>query len=326
MIKRTTPPLITRNLPINLRQNDIQLFEKALTYQAHAPHAYTFHNINILKDHIFHTAKFTFLHSFSHILPFSAFSQWKKLSWFLQPPKVIDRGIWITDEWSAAYFHWLTDALTRLTVVEEKTDVSPVLLPARYQQIPYIQASLQVLNIKAYYYNPRKRLLVKELIIPAHTAATGNYNETIIQRLQEKFITNNNSPATRKIYVSRQKANRRTITNETAVISVLQKYGYEIHCFEDYHFSDQIALMQQSKVLIGLHGAGLTNMLFMPAGAQILELRNAGDTHNNCFFSLASALRHRYYYLANTGDTADTFHVNITVDIDRLTDTLEQIN
>ncbi|MBV8253527.1 MAG: glycosyltransferase family 61 protein [Chitinophaga sp.] len=314
--------MVSRSSPKNLQEQDIHLFQAALTYEVQPPHTYTFHNINILKDHIFHPSKFTFLSVHSHIRSFSKTGQWKKLLWFLKPYQVLAQGIWITDEWSGEYFHWLTDALTRWTAVEGKTRVSLIILPERYQQIPYVQASLQLLNIKAYFYNTRKRLLVKELILPAHTAATGNYNEQIIQQLREKFIGKIHTTPHRKLYVSRKKAARRTIQNEIEVIALLEEQGYEIHCFEDYHFAEQVALMQQAKVLIGLHGAGLTNMLFMPAGGQILELRNEGDSHNNCFFSLASALQHQYYYLTNTGNTADTFNVEIIVNIKRLAETI----
>jgi len=48
--------------------------------------------------------------------------------------------------------------------------------------------------------------------------------------------------------------------------------------------------------LIGIHGAGLTNILFMPKGASVLELRRKDDSHNNCYFSLASALELNYFY------------------------------
>ncbi len=315
--------LVKRALPLNLKEQDIRLFQSALTYQVEESSIYSFNHISILKDHIFLTSGFTFLDSFSHILPFSKISQWKKLAWFFKPFHVLERGIWITDEWSAEYFHWLTDSLTRLTSVEEKAGIPPVILPARYQQISYVHESLQLLGIKAYYYNPRKRLLVKHLIIPAHTAATGNYNERIIQLLREKFIGKIHPTPNRKIYVSRQKAARRTIQNEGEVIAVLKEYGYEVHCFEDYHFNEQVALMRQTRVLVGLHGAGFTNMLFMPIGGQILELRNEGDAHNNCFYSLASALSHHYYYLTNSGNTTDTFNVEIMVNIKHFAETIE---
>ena len=68
-------------------------------------------------------------------------------------------------------------------------------------------------------------------------------------------------------------------------------------------------------VLVGLHGAGLTNMLFMPAKSSIIEIRNNGDSHNNCYFSMASELNHAYYYLLGQGESLQTDDVNIKIDI-----------
>ena len=56
----------------------------------------------------------------------------------------------------------------------------------------------------------------------------------------------------------------------------------------------------------------------MQKNSKVLELRNKEDSHNNCFFSLASDLGHNYYYLLNDGNIKDTHFVNITVNIGNL--------
>ncbi|MCB0501088.1 MAG: glycosyltransferase family 61 protein, partial [Bacteroidetes bacterium] len=78
---------------------------------------------------------------------------------------------------------------------------------------------------------------------------------------------------------------------------VLIKHGFEIIHAENYSLKEQIEIMNNTSVLMSVHGAGLTNMLFMPSGGKIIELRLAGDNHNNCYFSLASDLELDYYYL-----------------------------
>ena len=65
-------------------------------------------------------------------------------------------------------------------------------------------------------------------------------------------------------------------------------------------------------------------MLFMPPGGQVLELRNEED-RNNCYFALASDLGHPYYYLTNKGNTADTYNVEIEVDIAKLQEAVAQM-
>jgi capsular polysaccharide biosynthesis protein len=99
---------------------------------------------------------------------------------------------------------------------------------------------------------------------------------------------------------------------------------------EDLSFIRQIELMQGTKVLLGAHGAGLTNMLFMPAGSVVVEIRKEGDSHNNCFYSLASALGHRYYYAiakssASKGEKYEYFAENFVVDVAHLSTVLRRV-
>lgn len=76
--------------------------------------------------------------------------------------------------------------------------------------------------------------------------------------------------------------------------------------------------MQETKYLVSLHGAGLTNMLFMHKGGSVLELRKSDDSNNNCYFSLTSALDLNYYYQKCEGDSASTQTANLKVDIQTL--------
>ena len=84
--------------------------------------------------------------------------------------------------------------------------------------------------------------------------------------------------------------------------------------------------MSSTKTLVGLHGAGLTNMIFMNKGGQVLEFRNANDSHNNCYFSLTSSLQHDYYYLNCKGDREDTNAVNISVNLSELDTVISQLS
>ena len=56
-------------------------------------------------------------------------------------------------------------------------------------------------------------------------------------------------------------------------------------------------MMCNADILVSLHGAGLTHMLWMKDSASILEIRARGDYQNNCYFSLASDLNFDYYYV-----------------------------
>lgn len=177
---------------------------------------------------------------------------------------------------------------------------------------------MEILNKEVLYYNSSQALLVKNLLVPSHTALTGNCNHFLINELSHLFVKDITSKPTRKVFISRLKASRRKILNEDAVVEFLKTQNWEIHYFEDYSFGKQREIMSKTKYLISLHGAGLTNLLFMKEGGKVLELRNKNDRHHNCYFALASELNLDYYYQLNSGSSFITHIANITVDIPTL--------
>lgn len=256
----------TRRKPVNMLAADLPIFEKALNVPINETSLQQLENVSILKNYIFSPRHLKFYTSEAHILPVPGKKMLKSLLYFLKPFNQIEKGIWITDEWSSEYFHWLTDALPRVISSVEYLNGHLVVLPDAFQTKRYITESLALLGLKPYFYNKRKRLFIKNLMLPSHTAPTGNYNKDILQKLRSHFSMPGETKPGRRIYISRRKADKRNILNEEAVINLLIQYGFETHFFEDYSFEKQIGIMCETHVLIGLHGAGLTNMLFMPRG------------------------------------------------------------
>ena len=77
---------------------------------------------------------------------------------------------------------------------------------------------------------------------------------------------------------------------------MLDREGFQVICAEDLTFEQQVRLASQTRYLVSNHGAGLANMLFMPAGGRVFELRHRTDYVNNCYFVMSSALDLNYFY------------------------------
>ena len=73
-------------------------------------------------------------------------------------------------------------------------------------------------------------------------------------------------------------------------------------------------MMKTCSHFIGLHGASLTNMMFMPAKGKVFELRNHNDSHNNCYYALACALELDYFYSLNKASSAITGFADFNAD------------
>lgn len=232
---------------------------------------------------------------------------------------VYSTSVWFTDGWSTGYFHWMFDALPRLLESEVNKETK-LFLPSHFNSSSYVKASLEAMG----YYNihfmkANKNYFFKHLIFNTHSAPTGNYNEKTVRQLREIYaskLKDDSMNLGERIFVSRAKAERRKIINESDLHSLLKTFGFSIMYFEEYSWNEQVSFCSKAKCLIGLHGAGLSNMLFMPAKSVVLELRKVGDSHNNCYFSLASALGHSYYYLQCKTNSAEVINADFIVDKD----------
>lgn len=324
---------VKRKLPVNLSKEDLPLFYNALERNIPAIRVFKLSRPGINSQSIIFEGVKISPESFIEASRIDGFKSYIKRYKFLfkhhflrKKIKINDQGLWFTDAWSHEYFHWMTDALPRLLAAKDYIGDSVILLPHKYSRIDYVQKSLKVFGVENVTYIPERAVAWPSgLILPAHTASTGNYNEVLLRKLRELFReyykkTVGQQVFGDRIYISRSKSLRRKISNEDLLVPVLQKHGFAFLYFEDFDFDQQVVIMSNAKYLISNHGAGLTNMLFMQQGGAVLELRRKGDNHNNCYFSMASALELNYYYqlCVSEDENEDTYTANLIVDIEQL--------
>lgn len=312
-----------REKPVNFKEDDVRLFESDLIHVNKEKSMLFLKNIDCLNGVLFDKSAFRFYDKYCFVLKQPNYKLVSRLVYYFRKSQKIDAGLWVTDDWSKEYFHWLTDVLTRILICEEVSSGHVIVLPAKFKKFPYISESLDLLD-QEYIFAKSKHIIFRNLIVAPHTAITGNFDVPLINKLRDKFI-NSSHQSKRYVYISRQNAKKRKILNEEDVVRVLSRFGFEIHRFEEYSLAQQIAIMGDTKVLLSIHGAGLTNMLFMPKNSIIFELRNRNERKLNCFFSMASALDHQYYYLKNQGTSDDTHEADLTVNVADLENELIKI-
>ena len=310
-----------RAAPENLRAEDRYLFEHELQKQIPETHLVRLSHAVVIGNDIF-TFPFTVYRKYTTVVgrPASLREKSQLLAKVaLRTTRHVDKAVWITDDWSSNYFHWMTDALPRLEACADYINGHAVLLPMAYSKIWFVQELLALLQIPAIYYDPAFPLSVNETLVPSHTAPPGNYHKKFIHGLRSRLVVQDtNETSGNRIYISRRKAGKRGLTNEDEVQGILRQHGFKVHYMEDYCLLDQVEIMSEANMLVGLHGAGLTNMLFMPTRSKILEIRNYGDDRDNCYFTLASEFGHRYFYIQSQADNEDTHTANVTGDLGAL--------
>jgi Glycosyltransferase 61 len=127
------------------------------------------------------------------------------------------------------------------------------------------------------------------------------------------------------IFISRRHDNHWRTSNEPEVIGLLERYGFESHDLARLSFEQQVSLFSQAKVIVGT-GAGLSNMIFAPPGATILQFQDPNHPVGH-HFTISTAMGHVYWYffgavVANPGSRYG--RGDIHVPLDKLRDCLER--
>jgi len=98
------------------------------------------------------------------------------------------------------------------------------------------------------------------------------------QRLSEEFgISFGKTDPSRRIFISRASASKRRMVNEEEVADFLGALGFEHVALEEMDFLEQIEMFAEASVVIGQHGAGLTNLLYVPPGTTVIEIFSSPD-------------------------------------------------
>ena len=241
----------------------------------------------------------------------------------------VDRAILLTDAYFDGFFHWFGDVLPKVEALRQcLADVRDhtILMPAS-RHAAYVSESLAAFGLSCKVIPFGSAVLVERLCFIPRLSPTGNYRPELMRGIRavmrEKFAGPEEGI---RLYVSRKEAPKRRLLNEPALESMLAGHGFTCVCMERLPFAEQVSLASRCEVLAGLHGAGLTHMLWARRNALVVEIRGERDRHNNCYYSLASDLGHDYYYVSarKRSGLRPAFLSDYVVDVERFEAALTQ--
>ncbi len=226
----------------------------------------------------------------------------------------------------SGYAHWLLEELPRLLVLRG-VECDTIIAHGRSQfsQEAFARSgiSARVVEARRYSHFGCERLIVPSLIGQA------GFPVPKVGRLLEEFTVgvgigeqNRQAAFGERLYLSREKARRRRVSNEAELWPSLQSRGFVKLCAEDFSWSEQIEAFRRAKVIVAPHGAGLANIVFCPPGTQVIELFNRSYV-NGCYWRLASMKGLDYRPLIAAGPEALTLDLksnplDITADLDQI--------
>ena len=291
--------IVKRNLPKNYLVENKKLFQNEILRNIPAI------SIKLISNCFFDFDEYLFTKS--KILEESYFRRdWRKnisifrslkilLSPVYKKVKKVENSFFIIDAWSTGYFHWFGDVIHKYFMLKESNYEGKLLLPEKFKKINFAVESLDFFSIPHIFIKKNELAFNNKLYLFPYKLISGNYVENTTLAIN-KIVNFPKITPKKIIYVSRSKAKYRKVVNEVELIKMLKKHGVEIYNFDNLSWKEQIKIAQKTKLFISIHGAALTNMLFMNKSQNILELRHPNSNQQNCYFSLASALKHNYFY------------------------------
>lgn len=177
------------------------------------------------------------------------------------------------------YAHWLIDGYSMLAMILDRYDISSF----DHVVVPTLKHDFHtdsLLNIgitadKIIEIMPLDCLQFANLVCasPPRDKSSSVVPGWVIDFYQEyaSKVTNANAYP-KRVYISRKDAPGRNIRNESSLVAMLKQYGFENIELSQYRYDEKISIFKNAEIVVGLSGAGLTNLMFARSDLKVIEI------------------------------------------------------
>ena len=211
------------------------------------------------------------------------------------------------------FFHWFFDCLPRFFLLSKfykftKDDF--FLVPSTKHD--YQKQSLNLLNISNFIdASDLKHVKVNKIICidcVGRNISKLHPTKWLVNNFRFYFKIPMNKKSKKKnlkIFINRTGSSSvmRDIINKDDLIDYLKNKNFMIIDPSKLDFLQQIKIFNSSKIIIGLYGAGLTNVIFCKKGTTIIELKN--NYTDNVYKNISKAFNLKYYNLISNKVASD---------------------
>jgi capsular polysaccharide biosynthesis protein len=196
------------------------------------------------------------------------------------------------------YSHWLSRNCLKFCLTEQHEIARslPILVNENLQD--YQQEYLDLLGIaNSRLMRVRQGELLRCSELYAPTIFRGHPQMRVaIDWLRARLAHVMSAPesARERIYVSRRDSSHRVLLNEPDIEARLEALGFRVVTLSGMSVVEQIRTFSSARVIVGAHGAGLTNLIFAPPGAAVIEISNTRIRAMRDFRSIAQHMNQRY--------------------------------
>ena len=173
------------------------------------------------------------------------------------------------------YYHWLMEILPKIEVISKNASAKNGVAPDAYlipKGTSFEQETLRFLGISDDYLigiSGSETVQVGTALV-----ATLPGRLTTPSHLAVNFLRSAFRPAMstvkpwRRLYVTRSDAGGRRVINEDRVLAELQYLGFELVSLTGWTVEQQVRHFSEAEIVVGPHGAGMTNTAFMQNGSK----------------------------------------------------------
>jgi len=205
---------------------------------------------------------------------------------------------------SSNYYHFLYDALARYGIYEEAFGDSPVDAVVVPHRTRYQRELLELAGIRGRLVEPRPGQTVRaeRLLVPSTPNQDLAAPRSVTAWLRGRLPARGDGQTPARLYVTRgDLPHTRRYVQEPALWPRLERRGFTRLDPGTLSVQEQIDVFHGAEVVVGPHGAGLTNLTFCRPGTKVLELFAPGYVHLGLWSICESIGDIDYRYLVGPG-------------------------
>ena len=224
------------------------------------------------------------------------------------------------------YFHFIFDIIPKVYIsqkkIKDKVRFYYVSRPQKWQI--KIFKILGISKKKLIDSSKYKHIFADKIICIDHPWYNKGYFQNEVKKIPKWVILINrkiflnkskNFNTSKKIFLDRStsKFNHCKIFNQKSLNIWLKKNNFGIYAPENFIQERQIYLFKNASIILGAHGAALTNIIFCKPGTKIIEIIPADHPNKKCE-RISKILKLRYFRIKTKPDNNDKnfpFRINL---------------
>ncbi len=180
------------------------------------------------------------------------------------------------------YYHWTCECLSSLAVLLLDPNLScKIILPRNLESYKIQALKLAGLEERIQYFDGEVCFCDEIIYSPMLYKGLNYIDFSIIKIIYDRIIDNSlktlqesglQGETSDLIYIARFDADRRKLLNEEKLAYQLENLGFKIVTLSDKNLTEQVQLFHNAKVVVGPHGAGLSNLVYSRNNPVLVEL------------------------------------------------------